>query len=213
MRTGFEVCADRCTRAFFLAHMSKQISPDGSDLATGASHPGSKSAKSSDQITQESGTAAPLANLAQSLRSETNRRAFDYWMKLRGDRSMPARSDIDPLDIRDILPHVLLLDVAHDPLDFRYRLIGTKVVSHLNNNHSGKWMSEIPHQKPPSVIWSSCAAVVTEKLPMTTEIPYMGRNKDFAVGEDIVMPLSNDDDLVNMLFVSVDFFRRTVEPV
>jgi len=72
-------------------------------------------------------------------------------------------------------------------------------------------MSEIPHQKPPSKIWSSCETVVNEKIPMTTEVPYTGRNKDFAVSEDIVMPLSGDGVTVNMLFVVVDFFSRSVE--
>ncbi len=124
---------------------------------------------------------------------------------------MPSRADLDPLDIRDLLPNVVLLDVANDPLDFRYRLIGTKIVSQLNNDHTGKWMSEIPHQKPPSTIWSSCETVSKQKIPMTTEIPYTGRNKDFAVSEDILMPLSADGVTVNMLFVVIDFFRRSVE--
>ena len=46
---------------------------------------------------------------------------------------------------------------------------------------------------------------------MTTEVPYEGRNRDFSVSEDIVMPLSGDGVTVNMLFVVVDFFSRSVE--
>lgn len=153
----------------------------------------------------------PTAAAALALRSKINRQALDYWIKIRGTRPMPSRADLDPLDIRKLLPNVLLIDVAHNPLDFRYRLIGTKIVSQLNNDHTGKWMSEIPHQKPPSKIWSSCETVVTEKIPMTTEVPYEGRNKDFSVSEDIVMPLSGDGVTVNMLFVVVDFFSRSVE--
>ncbi len=153
----------------------------------------------------------PTAAAALALRSKINRQALDYWIRIRGERAMPSRADLDPIDIRRILPNVVLIDVASEPLDFRYRLIGTKIVSQLNNDHTGKWMSEIPHQKPPSKIWSSCETVVNEKIPMTTEVPYTGRNKDFAVSEDIVMPLSGDGVTVNMLFVVVDFFSRSVE--
>lgn len=157
------------------------------------------------------GKCTPSSALALALRSTINRQALEYWIKIRGSRPMPSRADLDPLDIRKILPNVVLLDVTSDPLDFRYRLIGTKIVSQLNNDHTGKWMSELPHQKPPSTIWSSCETVVNEKLPMTTQIPYEGRNKDFAVSEDIVMPLSSDGVNVTMLFVVIDFFRRSVE--
>ena len=157
------------------------------------------------------GKCTPSSALALALRSTINRQALEYWIKIRGSQAMPSRADLDPIDIRQILPNVVLLDVASDPVDFRYRLIGTKIVSQLNNDHTGKWMSEIPHQKPPSTIWSSCETVVTQKLPMTTEIPYTGRNKDFAVSEDILMPLSADGVSVNMLFVVIDFFRRSVE--
>lgn len=153
----------------------------------------------------------PTAAAALALRSKINRQALDYWIRIRGERTMPSRADLDPIDIRRILPNVVLIDVANDPLDFRYRLIGTKIASQLNNDHTGKWMSEIPHQKPPSKIWSSCETVVNERIPMTTEVPYEGRNKDFAVSEDIVMPLSGDGVTVNMLFVVVDFFSRSVE--
>lgn len=49
-----------------------------------------------------------------------------YWDLRRGTRPAPRRGDIDPLDLPPGLwPHMLLIDVAHDPLDFRYRLAGT----------------------------------------------------------------------------------------
>ncbi len=196
--------------------MAKTCTPSGSDKTV----PGSKDGEAATEsflvakpgISETLiGKCTPSSALALALRSTLNRQALEYWIKIRGTRAMPSRADLDPLDIRQILPHVVLLDVASDPLDFRYRLIGTKIVSQLNNDHTGKWMSEIPHQKPPSTIWSSCETVVNQKLPMTTQIPYEGRNKDFAVSEDIVMPLSADGTNVTMLFVVIDFFRRSVE--
>ena len=118
---------------------------------------------------------------------------------------MPARVDIDPSEILKILPHIFLLDVRAEPLDFRYRLIGTKMDEHMMGSYTGLWMSEIPHQKPPSRIWSSCRRVVTEAEPLSSDTPYIGKNKEFLTTEDLIMPLADDDETVNMLFVTVGF--------
>ncbi len=49
-----------------------------------------------------------------------------YWQDRCGGRPAPSRRDIDPLDLPPaLLPHVVLIDVEREPLDFRYRLSGT----------------------------------------------------------------------------------------
>ena len=35
------------------------------------------------------------------------RRMHRYWLDKKGDRVMPARSDIEPGEIKDLLPHVI----------------------------------------------------------------------------------------------------------
>ncbi len=118
---------------------------------------------------------------------------------------MPSRADLDPAEIRTILPCVFLLDVTQDPLDFRYRLIGTKMASHLNRDLTGSWMSELPHQRPPSRIWSACAKVVETRAPLSSDTPYVGKLHEFRKTEDLILPLSADGETVNMLFVTADF--------
>lgn len=140
-----------------------------------------------------------------ALKSPINRFALDYWQAKRGARLMPARSDLDPAEITTILPHVVLYDVRQEPLDFRYRLIGTKMDEYFLGHYTGLWMSEIPHQKSPSRIWASCRRVVTERAPLSSDIPYIGKNKEFLTTEDLIMPLSDDGETVDMLFVTVGF--------
>ena len=41
-------------------------------------------------------------------------------------RKLPARSDIEPLDPADALPHLILADVTHAPFEMRYPLFGTR---------------------------------------------------------------------------------------
>ena len=140
-----------------------------------------------------------------ALKSPINQQSFDYWKQKRGSRRMPARDDIDPSEIAKILPHIFLLDVRAEPLDFRYRLIGTKMDEHMMGAYTGLWMSEIPHQKPPSRIWASCRQVVESRQPLSSDTPYVGKHKEFLTTEDLIMPLSDDGEQVNMLFVTVGF--------
>ncbi|WP_193367301.1 PAS domain-containing protein [Pelagibius marinus] len=140
-----------------------------------------------------------------ALRSPINQVGYDYWKRKRGQRRMPTRGDIDPSEMVKILPHVFLLDVRQAPLDFRYRLVGTKMDEHMLARYTGRWMSEIPHQAAPSRIWANCRQVVMERRPISGDTPYIGKNKDFLTTEDLIMPLSDDDDTVDMLFVTVGF--------
>ena len=142
---------------------------------------------------------------ARQLQHPTNQAAFAYWDEIRAGRAMPSRADLDPSDIPTILPCVFLLDVAQDPLDFRYRLIGTKMASHLNRDLTGAWMSEVAHQKPPSRIWSACARVVETRVPLSSDTPYVGKHHEYKKTEDLILPLSADGETVNMLFVTADF--------
>ena len=63
---------------------------------------------------------------------------YTYWRSKAKDGQLPARSDINPVDIPRLMPHVVILDVRREPvLDFRYRLIGTYVVEHLCADRTG----------------------------------------------------------------------------
>src|SRR3546814_19599704 len=64
-----------------------------------------------------------------TISSKRLQRLFDYWDRIRGERAMPSRVDIDPTDIPDLLPDVALFDVEWEPLALRYRLVGTAVVT------------------------------------------------------------------------------------
>lgn len=142
------------------------------------------------------------------------RLAYEYWAAKRGDRLMPSRADLDPSEITSLLPYLVLADVLRDakpgwPLDFRYRLIGTVTDSMMNGRYTWKCMSELPHQQPDSRLWQSLENVTTTRRPQFNRVPYVGPHKDFISVIDLVMPLSDDGETVNMLFCIIDFLPRT----
>lgn len=137
-----------------------------------------------------------------------NQASLRYWLEKKGDRPMPSRADIDPIDIPKLLPYVILLNVRHEPLDFGYRLVGSVVRYHLNKDLSGQWMREIPHQQPGSVIWTTLGSVVADRRPVSSSIPYVGPHKDCTISEDMIMPLSKDGEQVDMMFVTIAYGKH-----
>jgi hypothetical protein len=61
-----------------------------------------------------------------------------YWNDKRGTRAMPARADIDPLDVPPILPNIVLVDVTGDPPRFRFRVVGTDIVFRYGAELTGR---------------------------------------------------------------------------
>lgn len=51
-----------------------------------------------------------------------------YWLSKHVDGRLPSRSDIDPADIKPLLPNVLLGNIQWDPFRVFYRLVGTRIV-------------------------------------------------------------------------------------
>jgi hypothetical protein len=46
---------------------------------------------------------------------------FDYWAAKRGERKMPSRADIDPLELSFIIGNLILVDViVGNPLGFAF---------------------------------------------------------------------------------------------
>jgi hypothetical protein len=142
------------------------------------------------------------------IKSPTLQQALAYWNEKRGHRPMPARADIDPMEMIPILPHVILLDVLRDPLDFRYRLIGTLVEDHMSAPYTGRRFSEFEGQRQGSRLWTCSERVLNEKQPVRSDIPYIGPMRDFTTIEDIMMPLSSDGESVDVIFIAVEYIRK-----
>lgn len=126
-----------------------------------------------------------------------------YWQGLHKKGVAPSRADIEPLEIPGLLPHLLLLDVIPEPLDFRYRLIGTHIVSRSVSDYTGQLVSNLPGQQPPSVIWNLYEKAYMSKKPCCMAVPQL--NIPETSVEIQALPLSADGRSVNMLIGSVVF--------
>src|SRR3546814_10324956 len=93
-----------------------------------------------------------------------------YWEGKCGIRPMPARKDIDVLDLRFVLGRLLLLEVA-DGRRFRFRLHGTALVDHVHYDMTGRFVDELPNAENRAVLLQRCRDL------LVTKRPYAGTNR------------------------------------
>jgi hypothetical protein len=65
----------------------------------------------------------------ESLATPQHRFLLRYWSDLRGERRLPHRREIDPMEMRPALGYVHLLETVEGGQDFRYRVFGSVVAA------------------------------------------------------------------------------------
>ncbi len=129
----------------------------------------------------------------------------DYWTSKLNGRPMPARADIDPGEIKHLLPNMLIMDIAAEPFRVRYRLLGTKVVSASGSDFTGRYLDEMVAADVENE-WEECYRLVCrEKRPLfgRATVPTQGGGSftyDYGL-----FPLSSDGDTVTQCAAIEDY--------
>ena len=134
-------------------------------------------------------------------------RFYDYWAALCKDRLLPARADIDPLEVPSgYLPNLMLIDVLQDPRRYRYRLVGTNIVGATGADRTGRFFDEVPFfQTYPAVI-KQYDTVVESRQPLHSLEPFTNLATGSAYEVDrLLLPLSSDGALVDTVLVLFQF--------
>jgi hypothetical protein len=160
-----------------------------------------------EPITRNVHAALRSSNLPK-VDSEVHDAAFAYWLSKRPGRGIPLRRDIDPLEIPQLLKHLVILDVLREPLDFRYRLIGDYVQAHFRAGLKGQSFREVEGKGPGSTLWDGVRKVVETGIPRYGRASYAGPEPDIDTVNDLLLPLSEDGRTVSQILMVAEFLRR-----
>ncbi len=131
---------------------------------------------------------------------------YDLWNRKRGSRRAPSRSDFDPLlEMRQVLPRLMLLDVLRDPPDFRYRLAGTETFFVHGAELTGKSVLDVIPARQGQLIWNELCQMLTTWEPQHARFEFInqdGNPRSYAV---LRLPLSRDGENIDMIMVVQDF--------
>jgi hypothetical protein len=125
------------------------------------------------------------------------RDVYEYWTKLRGDRIMPCRQDIDPVDIWSLLPYVHLSEWHTDPDGVFFRIAGTEIVATAGREFRGRWLSEIDTDNSDlDQIMSLYYRVVATRVPIFGRTDSSTLRLGVEFFEWVLCPLSDDGKTV-----------------
>jgi len=138
-------------------------------------------------------------NIEERFRSEPLRELYDYWLSLRGEKPAPARSQVDPMAMTQILPHLGLFDVVNNPRRYRVRIMGTEVVAWYGCDVTGRYLDEIDLGPDPAPVFAILDHVVATMTPAHMMGDYVKQDGRQIRYERLVLPLSSDGRETDML--------------
>jgi len=127
------------------------------------------------------------------------RELFDYWLRSADGRSMPARSDLDPLKVPRLLPFIGLIDVRDGLAEASFRLAGTRLHDVYGHEITGKRADEV-FSGEAAPYWRRVHDRVVEKgIPLHGVVRGPAQGRDHIVLFWLRLPLSEDGGRVDRI--------------
>lgn len=123
-----------------------------------------------------------------------------YWSGKSVAGRLPARADIDPLDFRQMLGRVLLVDVVRegDRRRYRYRLFGTEFVFYHHGDLTGRYLDDIANAEFRSELLAQYEAALFTRQPQYMTYDYIVEAERHRF-QAVLLPLARDGVNVDMV--------------
>lgn len=135
---------------------------------------------------------------------EPLRKLLAYWRAKKGDRPAPLRADIDPAEIKSLLPHLGIVDVERGDVEngslrFRYRLAGTEITKAYRLELTGRYLDELDLNNHQDDITAEYARAAETGEPSCSILEYTRKDGRHIRYERLVLPMSADGRIIDML--------------
>jgi hypothetical protein len=129
---------------------------------------------------------------------------LDYWRGKCSPGRLPARADIDPLELKSLLGNINLIEAVRQSDDtrrFRYRLFGTEFVFYHGGDLTGQWVDEIGNPVYRQQLVSLYEQVVATGATPMLSYDYIldSRRHRF---QAVILPLASDGREIDMILSS-----------
>jgi hypothetical protein len=145
-------------------------------------------------------SASKLIGPEPSSPSPQIRALHDYWKKKRGNRAMPARTDLDPIEFRHYLPNIFLADIVENGDDLRCRLVGGAAGEYLGGVAQGCRASELACRPFAELFIDNCRRMAAKCAPILVLLQFRFLIEPAVQVELLLMPLSSDGKLAEIVF-------------
>ena len=136
----------------------------------------------------------------------------EYWERKRGARLMPARADIDPVELKPILPIIILAQIEPQPFRVFYRLVGTRAVENGHFDYTGHYLDQLDFPSEHGTDWPEIYRLIyRERRPVHGFASVKLRNGSLHNYASAVFPLSGDGATVDHCIAIEDLDLNLLE--
>jgi len=145
-----------------------------------------------------------LADLGDRQPLPVHQRFFEmqaYLDKVAPEGRLPGRQHIDPLEFREFMSFINLVDVerADGEIRFRYRLVGEEQTRRAGREITGMLLKDalLPHLVPR--VRSNMMKVLMIRKAVFDSFPMPHPDREFIVSQRMYYPLARDGETIDML--------------
>ena len=137
------------------------------------------------------------------------KKLFDYWLLLKGDKKLPLRNDVNPIDLAFMLGWILLIEIHPDPnskenFRFRYRLSGAELDKISRCSLQGHWAHELNDNFQRQATIKAFQEAASTGKPNFYYVVLKKRGAKYLTYERVTLPLATSEpNQPGMLLVGI----------
>jgi CheY-like chemotaxis protein len=139
--------------------------------------------------------------------NETLRRTYRYWLDKAAGRAMPDRKDLDPAELKDILPDLSIFEAVGPEPRFRCRLVGTRVVDAFGFDPVNRFIDDL-FTSPDSFLRRVLAEVYARAQPLYAASAF-GTVESGLCTERLLMPFASPLGMQLVMVQTFDWKSRS----
>ena len=138
----------------------------------------------------------------------TSKKLYNYWNELRGSRSAPERSSLDPTKIRDSLANTFILETSEDDDTFLFRLAGSQLCSTYCRELKGRSFTELWHEKDREALKTLIRAVTEDHAVAVVTFQGTTTQGRQATFETILLPVRHNGSTSSRILGSMSVIEQ-----
>ena len=102
---------------------------------------------------------SPLLDPRESAAPEVNR-LYDWWLERKGERELPAWSDVDVVELKPWMGWLTVYGIAPDQSDAKFRLVGSHFAKAAGYDLTGRMLSEGSYTCTPAIVMTNLRRII-----------------------------------------------------
>lgn len=145
------------------------------------------------------------ADFTQTIADSRLLALYRYWRAKAGDRPMPRRDDLDPIEMKPWLANLVLVEFMGNAENYRVKLEGTNIEAFYAGRRTGRGIEALTSEAERALMMAQYGPVVDKGMPAFYDAEFINSDGKLSRQIKLLLPLSDDGVTVNMVLAGIYF--------